>query len=39
VVLKYLPNEPIFIVDGDESNIKITFEQDLLHGSQILDGK
>ncbi|MPQ46507.1 2-C-methyl-D-erythritol 4-phosphate cytidylyltransferase [Marinifilum sp. N1E240] len=39
VVLKYLPNEPIFIVDGDESNIKITFEQDLLHGSQILDGE
>lgn len=39
VVLKYLPNESIFIVDGDESNIKITFEQDLVQGEQILKGK
>ncbi|WP_321516480.1 2-C-methyl-D-erythritol 4-phosphate cytidylyltransferase [Marinifilum fragile] len=39
VVLKYLPNEAIHIVDGDESNIKITFEQDLLQGAQIADKK
>lgn len=36
VVLKYLPNESIYIVDGDENNIKITFEQDLLQGEMIL---
>lgn len=39
VVLKYLPKEAIHIVDGDESNIKITFEQDLLQGAQIVDKK
>jgi len=39
VVLKYLPNEAIHIVDGEESNIKITFEQDLLQGAQIADKK
>ena len=36
VVLKYLPEESIFIVEGEESNIKITFEGDLLQGEQIL---
>ncbi|BAX78584.1 2-C-methyl-D-erythritol 4-phosphate cytidylyltransferase [Labilibaculum antarcticum] len=36
VVLKYLPNEAIYIVEGDESNIKITFEGDLVFGEQIL---
>lgn len=30
VVLKYLPEEPIFIVDGDKTNIKITYPDDLL---------
>ena len=39
VVLKYLPNEAIHIVNGDESNIKITFEQDLLQGAQIIEKK
>ncbi|WP_421919662.1 2-C-methyl-D-erythritol 4-phosphate cytidylyltransferase [Marinifilum sp.] len=39
VVLKYLPQEPIHIVEGDESNIKITFEQDLLQGAQIVEKK
>lgn len=28
VVLKYLPDEPIFVVDGSESNIKITHPLD-----------
>jgi len=36
VVLKYLPEESIFIVEGEESNIKITFEQDLEQGENIL---
>ncbi|RUT80091.1 IspD/TarI family cytidylyltransferase [Ancylomarina longa] len=35
VVLKYLPKEKIYIVEGDESNIKITFEGDLIRGEQI----
>ncbi|MBI9057445.1 MAG: 2-C-methyl-D-erythritol 4-phosphate cytidylyltransferase [Labilibaculum sp.] len=39
VVLKYLPSESIFIVEGDESNIKITFEQDLAQGEIILKEK
>jgi 2-C-methyl-D-erythritol 4-phosphate cytidylyltransferase len=39
VVLKYLPQESIHIVKGDESNIKITFEQDLLQGVQIIENK
>ena len=39
VVLKYLPKESIFIVEGNESNIKITFEQDLVQGEQILTKK
>jgi 2-C-methyl-D-erythritol 4-phosphate cytidylyltransferase len=37
VVLKYLPKEAIYIVEGDESNIKITFEGDLVLGEQILN--
>ncbi len=39
VVLKYLPNEAIYIVKGDEANIKITFEQDLVQGEIILKEK
>ena len=39
VVLKYLPEETIYIVDGNESNIKITFEQDFLQGIQIISKK
>jgi len=34
VVLKYLPQEKIYIVEGDESNIKITFERDLIRGNK-----
>ncbi|MCZ4696137.1 2-C-methyl-D-erythritol 4-phosphate cytidylyltransferase [Ancylomarina euxinus] len=37
VVLKYLPKEPIHIVEGDEKNIKITFEQDLAKGENLID--
>ncbi|MDE5422603.1 2-C-methyl-D-erythritol 4-phosphate cytidylyltransferase [Ancylomarina sp. DW003] len=36
VVLRYLPNEAIHIVDGDEKNIKITFEQDLAKGEDMI---
>ena len=36
VVLRYLPNEAIHIVEGDEKNIKITFEQDLAKGEDII---
>lgn len=39
VVLKYLPSEAIYIVEGDESNIKITFEGDLVLGEKILSKK
>jgi len=30
VVLKYFPNEPIFVVQGSERNIKITHQEDIL---------
>ncbi|HEL3156811.1 TPA: bifunctional cytidylyltransferase/SDR family oxidoreductase [Stenotrophomonas maltophilia] len=29
VVLKYLPDEKIFLVDGDTGNMKLTYEEDL----------
>lgn len=29
VVKKYYPDEPIFLVDGDESNMKLTYRNDL----------
>ncbi|MBR5982527.1 MAG: 2-C-methyl-D-erythritol 4-phosphate cytidylyltransferase [Bacteroidales bacterium] len=29
VVVRYLPEEKIFIVDGDDSNIKVTYKKDL----------
>lgn len=29
VVLKYLPQEKIYLVDGDTSNMKLTYEEDL----------
>ncbi|WIA63272.1 bifunctional cytidylyltransferase/SDR family oxidoreductase [Stenotrophomonas sp. BIO128-Bstrain] len=29
VVLKYLPEEKIYLVDGDTSNMKLTYEEDL----------
>jgi len=36
VVLNYLPEEAIHIVEGDEKNIKITFEQDLAKGEGLI---
>lgn len=47
VVLKYLPNEKIYLVDGDNSNVKLTYEEDLhildklcqLQSSQIKDSQ
>jgi len=36
VVLRYLPQEAIHIVEGDEKNIKITFEQDLAKGENLI---
>jgi len=36
VVLNYLPEEAIHIVEGDEKNIKITFEQDLAKGEDLI---
>lgn len=30
VVLNYLPNEPIYIIDGSTENIKVTYELDML---------
>ncbi|RZT96117.1 2-C-methyl-D-erythritol 4-phosphate cytidylyltransferase [Ancylomarina subtilis] len=36
VVLNYLPDEAIHIVEGDEKNIKITFEQDLTKGENLI---
>nr|WP_218281455.1 bifunctional cytidylyltransferase/SDR family oxidoreductase [Pseudomonas sp. RW407] len=29
VILKYLPDEKIYLVEGDNSNIKLTYEEDL----------
>lgn len=39
VVFRYLPDEPIYIVEGDSSNIKITYKEDLIIMSQILNKK
>ncbi|WP_330927369.1 bifunctional cytidylyltransferase/SDR family oxidoreductase [Candidatus Sororendozoicomonas aggregata] len=36
IVLKYLPNEPIGIVNGDEKNFKITHSQDIFLANSIL---
>ena len=35
VVTRYLPEEKIFVVEGDSSNIKITYREDLLFAEQI----
>jgi 2-C-methyl-D-erythritol 4-phosphate cytidylyltransferase len=36
VVLKYLPDEPICVVEGEERNIKITHKEDLLFAEKLL---
>ena len=35
VVAKYLPNEPVLIVEGEASNIKVTYKEDLALMRQI----
>ncbi len=29
VVLKYLPNEPVFVVEGEQFNMKLTYKEDI----------
>jgi len=36
VVHRYLPQEPIFVVDGDTSNIKVTYPEDLILAEKVL---
>lgn len=37
VVHRYLPKVPIFVVDGDSTNIKITYPEDLILAEKILN--
>ena len=37
VVFRYLPEEQIYIVEGDSFNIKITYQEDLILMSQLLN--
>lgn len=39
VVRKYLPEEPVFVVEGDVSNIKVTFAEDLILLERLLQKK
>lgn len=39
VVLKYLPEEPIYVVKGDQYNMKITFDVDLITLENLLKSK
>jgi len=39
VVKKYLPNEPIYIVNGSENNIKITYDIDLFTADKLFQLK
>ncbi len=39
VVSLYLPNEKIFIVDGEDSNIKVTYPKDLSLLENLISGK
>ena len=39
VVFKYLPEEPIYIVNGSEDNIKITHEQDIFLADKLFQLK
>lgn len=36
VVHRYLPQEPIFVVEGDTTNIKVTYPEDLILAEKIL---
>ncbi len=37
VVHRYLPKEPIFVVEGDTTNIKITYPEDLILAEKVLN--
>lgn len=39
VVSRYLPNEKIFIVDGEDSNIKVTYPKELSLLENLISGK
>ncbi|WP_282126835.1 bifunctional cytidylyltransferase/SDR family oxidoreductase [Marinifilum flexuosum] len=39
VVLKYLPEEPIFVVEGSETNIKVTYEIDMFIADKLFQLK
>lgn len=39
VVHRYLPEEPIFVVDGETTNIKVTYPEDLILAEKILGEK
>lgn len=36
LVKQYLPNERIFVVNGEEKNIKITYKEDLLYAEKLI---
>jgi 2-C-methyl-D-erythritol 4-phosphate cytidylyltransferase len=38
VVFRYLPKEPVFIVEGEQFNIKLTYKQDLFLIDKLLNG-
>ena len=37
VVHRYLPEEPIFVVEGDTTNIKVTYPEDLILAEKVLN--
>ena len=39
VVHRYLPEEPIYVVEGDTTNIKVTYPEDLILAEKILSAK
>ncbi len=39
VVHRYLPEEPIYVVEGDTTNIKVTYPEDLILAEKILSTK
>ena len=39
VVMKYLPQTPIFIVEGETTNIKITYKEDIKFFEEMLQRK
>jgi len=39
VVHRYLPNEPIFVVNGETTNIKVTYPEDLILAEKVLQAE